>query len=152
MQRTHAEVVGIDDHLEYRGKDRRPARRADDKLDATAVPYLEGDYFPGEAENIIKLLEEGGGKKGGGKGKKKSKGNKNKGNTGTRSTGVDEEALIASGMYDGVKNFKELDRDQVMVKLGETILPMKDSFIVAFLNWSASFSVWLSTDHTASSR
>jgi E1A/CREB-binding protein len=113
---------------------------ADDKIDATAVPYLEGDYFPGEAENIIKMLEEGGGKKGGaGLKKKKSKtSNKNKGSTGTRSGGVDEEALIASGMYDGVKNFKDLDRDQVMVKLGETILPMKDSFIVAFLIWSGA--------------
>jgi len=113
---------------------------ADDKIDATAVPYFEGDYFPGEAENIIKLLEEGGGKKGGAGGKKKkNKGQtKNKGGTGTRSTGVDEEALIASGAYEGVKNFKDLDRDQVMVKLGETILPMKDSFLVAFLNWSGA--------------
>jgi E1A/CREB-binding protein len=34
------------------------------------------------------------------------------------------------------KNLSELDRDQVMVKLGETIQPMKESFIVAFLNWS----------------
>lgn len=33
-------------------------------LDATAVPYLEGDYFCGEAENIIKDLEEGKGAKG----------------------------------------------------------------------------------------
>lgn len=113
---------------------------ANDKLDATAVPYLEGDYFPGEAENIIKMLQEGGGKKGGAGGKKKkSKSSaKNKGNTGTRSTGVDEEALIASGLYDGAKSFKDLDRDQVMVKLGETIQPMKDSFIVAFLNWSGA--------------
>lgn len=113
---------------------------ANETLDATAVPYLEGDYFPGEAENIIKLLEEGGGKKGGGGGKKKkSKGAKNKGgNTGTRSTGVDEEALIASGIIDGARSFKDLDRDQVMLKLGETIQPMKDSFIVAFLNWSGA--------------
>jgi E1A/CREB-binding protein len=109
---------------------------ADDKIDATAVPYLEGDYFPGEAENIIKVLEEGGSKKGGGAGKKKKSKNhtKNKGNTGTRSTGVDEEALLASGLI----NLKDLDRDQVMVKLGEMIQPMKDSFIVAFLNWSGA--------------
>jgi E1A/CREB-binding protein len=109
-------------------------------LDASAVPYHEGDYFPGEAENIIKMLEEGGGKKGGNNGKKKKQKNqsksKNRGGTGTRSTGVDEEALIASGMMDGIKDFSELDRDQVMVKLGETIQPMKESFIVAFLNWS----------------
>jgi E1A/CREB-binding protein len=46
--------------------------------------------------------------------------------------------LIASGILDGPKSFKDLDRDQVMVKLGETIQPMKDSFIVAFLNWSGA--------------
>lgn len=113
---------------------------ANEALDATAVPYLEGDYFPGEAENIIKMLEEGGGKKGSSSGKKNKKKNqtKSKSRGGTRSTGVDEEALIASGILDGAKNLDELDRDQVMVKLGETIQPMKDSFIVAFLNWSGA--------------
>lgn len=113
---------------------------ANDTLDATSVPYLEGDYFPGEAENIIKMIEEGGGKKGGGGGKKKKSKNstKNKGSTGTRSTGVDEEALIASGMCENAKTLKDLDRDMVMVKLGETIQPMKESFIVAFLNWSGA--------------
>jgi E1A/CREB-binding protein len=110
---------------------------ANQTLDATAVPYLEGDYFPGEAENIIKMLEEGKGKKSGNGGKKK-KGSKNKGSTGTRSTGVDEEALIASGILDDTKSYKDLDRDEVMVKLGETIQPMKESFIVAFLNWSGA--------------
>lgn len=111
---------------------------ANENLDATVVPYLEGDYFPGEAENIIKILSEGGGKKGSNAGKKKKSKttNKSKGNTGTRSTGVDEEALLASGILDGAKTLKDLDRDQVMVKLGETIQPMKESFIVAFLNWS----------------
>lgn len=113
---------------------------ANEDLDATVVPYLEGDYFPGEAENIIKMLLEGGGKKGVGAGKKKKSKptNKSKGNTGTRSTGVDEEALLASGILDGSRTLKDLDRDQVMVKLGETIQPMKESFIVAFLNWSGA--------------
>jgi E1A/CREB-binding protein len=114
---------------------------ANEDLDATAVPYLEGDYFPGEAENIIKMIEEGGGKKGaaGGKKKKSKTGNKNKGGgTGTRSSGMDEMALLESGCFSGVRSFKDLDRDQVMLKLGETIMPMKDSFIVAFLNWSGA--------------
>jgi hypothetical protein len=30
-------------------------------------------------------------------------------------------------MMDGVKNLDELDRDQVMVKMGKTILPMKEA-------------------------
>jgi len=107
---------------------------ANESLDATAVPYHEGDYFPGEAENIIKMLEDDGGKKNGSSGKKKKPKNQNKAKNrgGTRSTGVDEEALIASGMID----LNELDRDQVMVKLGEVINPMKESFLVAFLTWS----------------
>jgi E1A/CREB-binding protein len=110
---------------------------ANESLDATAVPYLEGDYFPGEAENIIKMLQEGGGKKGASAGKKSKKKSSSKARSGTRSTGCDEEALIASGILDA-KNLGELDRDQVMVKLGETIQPMKESFIVAFLNWSGA--------------
>ena len=111
----------------------------DPSIDATAVPYFEGDYFPGEAENIIKMIEDGSGKKGGGGSKKKkSKSAKSKGSTGTRSSGIDEEAMIASGMFEGARSLKDLDRDQVMVKLGETIQPMKDSFIVAFLNWSGA--------------
>lgn len=113
---------------------------ANESLDATAVPYLEGDYFPGEAENIIKMIEEGGGKKGAAAGKKKKNksGNKNKGGTGTRSSGMDEMALLEAGCFSGMRSLKDLDRDQVMVKLGETIMPMKDSFIVAFLNWSGA--------------
>lgn len=110
---------------------------ADEKLDATAVPYLEGDYFPGEAENIIKMLEEGGGKKGASGGKKKKSKGTSKSRGGTRSTGMDEAALLESGLL-GSKALEELDRDQVMVKLGETIQPMKDSFIVAFLNWTGA--------------
>jgi E1A/CREB-binding protein len=110
---------------------------ANEALDATAVPYMEGDYFPGEAENIIKLIEEGGGKNKSSAGKKNKKKSTSKARGGTRSTGCDEEALLASGILD-VKNLSELDRDQVMVKLGETIQPMKESFIVAFLKWSGA--------------
>ena len=58
---------------------------------------------------------------------------------GMRSTGLDkdgEEALLASGTGLGpAKSLEEGGRDQLMVKLGETIQPMKDSFIVAYLNW-----------------
>lgn len=108
---------------------------ANESLDATAVPYLEGDYFPGEAENIIKVLENGGNKKGGNAGKKSKKKNqsKSKSRSGTRSAGIDDEM---SGNGETMKNVVEVERDQVMVKLGETIKPMKESFIVAFLNWA----------------
>ena len=85
---------------------------ANPKLDASDVPYLEGDYFPGEAENIIADLSKGKGKKGS-KGKKKKSGNASD-DTGT------------SGDSKG--------SDEVMVKLAEIIAPMKESFIVAYLN------------------
>lgn len=118
---------------------------ADPKNDATVVPYMEGDYFPAEVENIIKDLEDGkGGKKGSSKGKskdKKAKAKKKSGRGGTRSTGLDEEALRASGFLPpGIetKSLEEGGRDFVMAKLGETIQPMKESFIVAYLAWSGA--------------
>ena len=104
-------------------------------FDATSVPYLEGDYFSSEIESIIKDLEEGKGGKSSSNGKKKSKkkdGDKSKSKNvrkGTRSGGLEqlttEEDNAASS---GVK------RDPVMVKLGERIKEMKQSFIVAYLN------------------
>lgn len=115
--------------------------------DATAVPYMEGDYFPAEVENIIKDIEEGkvSKKKSGGKEGKKKKGDKKQkrksGRGGTRSSGIDEDALKASGIEFPGKDQKDLEqggRDYVMVKLGETIQPMKESFIVAFLAWKGA--------------
>jgi E1A/CREB-binding protein len=114
--------------------------------DATVVPYMDGDYFPAEVENIIKDIEEGKtGKKGNTQGKKKkndkAKQKKKSGRGGTRSTGLDEEALKASGILTPGKDQKSLEeggRDYVMVKLGETIHPMKESFLVAFLAWEGA--------------
>jgi len=114
--------------------------------DAAVVPYMEGDYFPAEVENIIKDIEEGKvGKKNSGKEGKKKKGDKKQkrksGRGGTRSSGIDEEALKASGIQFPGKDQKSLEeggRDYVMVKLGETIQPMKESFIVAFLAWKGA--------------
>lgn len=116
---------------------------ADPKNDATVVPYMEGDYFPAEVENIIKDIEEGkSSKKGSTEGtKKKTKTNKaktNSGRSGTRSTGLDEDALTASGIIPlgfDQKSLEQGGHDYVMKKLGETIQPMKESFIVAFLAW-----------------
>lgn len=120
---------------------------SDPKNDATIVPYMDGDYFPAEVENIIKDIEEGRtGKKGSSQGKKKDSKSKQKkksksGRGGTRSTGLDEEAFKASGFippgFDS-KSIEEGGRDYVMTKLGETIHPMKDSFIVAHLGWKGA--------------
>eukprot|EP00563_Minutocellus_polymorphus_P002193 CAMPEP_0181047378 /NCGR_PEP_ID=MMETSP1070-20121207/14848_1 /TAXON_ID=265543 /ORGANISM="Minutocellus polymorphus, Strain NH13" /LENGTH=1781 /DNA_ID=CAMNT_0023126047 /DNA_START=297 /DNA_END=5642 /DNA_ORIENTATION=+ len=114
---------------------------ADSKNDAAIVPYMEGDYFPAEVENIIKELEEGKGvkkAKESGKKKKAKKAKKPGNRGGTRSTGYDEEAFKASGFQPEGQNQASLEeggRDFVMAKLGETIHPMKESFLVAFLNW-----------------
>ena len=116
------------------------------KNDATIVPYMDGDYFPAEVENIIKDIEDGKtGKKGSSQGKKKKGNNqakqkkKKSGRGGTRSTGLDEDALKKSGIL-GSENLpiEEGGRDYVMQKLGETIQPMKESFIVAFLAWEGA--------------
>merc|ERR1712137_1442455 len=95
--------------------------------DATVVPYMDGDYFPAEVENIIKDIEEGkAGKKGNQQGKKKNdkskKQKKKSGRGGTRSTGLDEDALKASGILQpgmDQKSLEEGGRDYVMVRLGE---------------------------------
>ena len=116
---------------------------ANPKNDATIVPYMDGDYFPAEVENIIKDLEEGKrSKKGTSAGKKKKSKNKSKsGRGGTRSAGLDEEAHTDSGTVPpgaDQKSLEEGGRDFVMAQLGETIHPMKESFIVAFLTWEGA--------------
>jgi E1A/CREB-binding protein len=111
-------------------------------FDATDVPYLEGDYFSSEIESIIKDLEEGKGGKNsstGKKNKKKKGGDKSKsknGRKGTRSGGLDD-SIVAS-LTDGKANSSGVPRDPVMVKLGEQIKHMKQSFIVAYLNWEGA--------------
>jgi E1A/CREB-binding protein len=118
---------------------------SNEKNDATVVPYMDGDYFPAEVENIIKDIQEGkSGKKANADGKKKkekAKQKKKSGRSGTRSAGLDEEAMKASGMIPpGITQagLEAGERDYVMVKLGETIQPMKESFIVAFLAWEGA--------------
>lgn len=121
---------------------------SNDKNDATVLPYLEGDYFPGELENIIKDIDEGKNlskkpdksskSKGKKDGSKKKKANKKGNREGTRSGGLDQELLAASGIQPegvDVKSIQEGGKDYVMSRLGETIYRMKDNFIVAYLNW-----------------
>jgi len=91
---------------------------ADNSLDFSCVPYFEGDYFPGEAENIIKTLNESGEKKSGGGGKKKAASKSKK-----SSSNKSPEANVYNG-----------GKDIVMQKFCEAIEGMKHSFIVAFLN------------------
>jgi E1A/CREB-binding protein len=108
--------------------------------DATAVPYLEGDYFSGEIENTIKDIEEGKGSKsnGGSKKSKKKKGGtdakskKNKSKSGRNGTRSGSAGDILTG-NDNI-DFAMEAVDPVMDRLGDAIKNMKDSFIVVFLN------------------
>ena len=105
---------------------------SDHKNDATCVPYMDGDYFPAEVENIIKDIEDGKtSTKGASQGlkkdtKTKQKTKKKSGRKGTRSAGLDEEALRASGIIppgSDAKSLEEGARDYVMVKLGKQYNP-----------------------------
>lgn len=82
----------------------------------TDLPYLEGDYWPGEAENLLTNMNGGGDgdSKGSNKGRKGSKGQRWR---------VDAD---------------ELPGTQLLTRLGETIQGMKEDFIVVHLYESCS--------------
>jgi E1A/CREB-binding protein len=110
-------------------------------FDATAVPYLEGDYFSSEIESIIKDLKDGKSAKNASKNKKKKGGEKSKSKSknnrkGTRSSGLDD---CTSGIVlEGSDSSSGNKKDPVMAKLGDRIKDMKQSFIVAYLNWEGA--------------
>ena len=92
-------------------------------LDATCVPYFEGDYWPGEAENVLKALEDESNERSDGKARKSSCSAKSKskarGTRGLRSDGATE---------------CEKGQDPLIFRMGRIIEPMKDAFIVAYLH------------------
>ncbi|XP_051125312.1 histone acetyltransferase HAC1-like [Andrographis paniculata] len=88
------------------------------KVTAARLPYFDGDYWPGAAEDIIyQLQQEDDGKKPNKKGAIKKS--------------IMKRALKASGQTDLTGNAsKDL---MLMHKLGETISPMKEDFIMVHL-------------------
>ena len=90
--------------------------------DANVLPYFEGDYWVGVAEEFIKDIEEDKKNKSGKKkapnskkGSKKKSGSSKHGKNGKKSTGADAVT------------------DELLLKLGSVIEPMKDDFIVVKL-------------------
>ncbi|CAM9200709.1 unnamed protein product [Chrysoparadoxa australica] len=86
----------------------------DPSKDASTLPYLEGDYWVGEAEQIIKELEDNGMSEIGGENGASLKSKKN-----------NKRAVR--------QDLSRSNADPLMRKLGDIIEPMKQSFIVAYL-------------------
>ncbi|MBA0820162.1 hypothetical protein Gohar_003750 [Gossypium harknessii] len=87
------------------------------KVTAARLPYFDGDYWPGAAEDLIIQLRQEDGRK------------LNK--KGTIKKTLTKRALKASGQADLSSNAsKDL---LLMHKLGETISPMKEDFIMVHL-------------------
>ncbi|XP_021819938.1 histone acetyltransferase HAC1-like isoform X2 [Prunus avium] len=93
------------------------------KVTAARLPYFDGDYWPGAAEDLIyQMRQEEDGRK------------QNK--KGTTKKTITKRALKASGQTDLSGNAsKDL---LLMHKLGETICPMKEDFIMVHLQYACS--------------
>nr|DAD46362.1 TPA_asm: hypothetical protein HUJ06_004592 [Nelumbo nucifera] len=88
------------------------------KVTAARLPYFDGDYWPGAAEDMINLLRQ---EEDGRKQQKKGK---------TKKT-ITKRALKAAGQTDLSGN---ASKDVLLMqKLGETISPMKEDFIMVHL-------------------
>jgi len=104
--------------------------------DATSVPYFEGDYWPGEAENVIKALEDEEVERSNASARKSVAATKSKAKgagRGARQTRSD--GLALDGIQDGL-----------LQRMSKILEPMKDAFIVASdcwarRPWRASISV-----------
>ena len=83
--------------------------------DAALVPYLDGDYFVGEAENVLSSIAA----------QQKKAASKAEGKNGTKGKNSKRTSNNSSSSVDYV--------DPLMAKIGETVHPMKDSFLVATL-------------------
>lgn len=92
---------------------------------ATLVPYFEGDYWPGEAENVIKQIEDEAAGRGEPKAKKDKKASALVDNTKIKS---ERGGLRSDGLED------ENGQDSLVARMGKILQPMKESFIVAYLH------------------
>ncbi|KAH0852776.1 hypothetical protein HID58_093682 [Brassica napus] len=112
-----AETINLYDHFFMQTGECRA------KVTAARLPYFDGDYWPGAAEDLIyQMSQEEDGRKGNKKGMLKKT--------------ITKRALKASGQTDLSGNAsKDL---LLMHKLGETIHPMKEDFIMVHLQPSCT--------------
>ncbi|RWR84205.1 zinc finger protein [Cinnamomum micranthum f. kanehirae] len=93
------------------------------KVTAARLPYFDGDYWPGAAEDMINQLRQ---EEDGRKQQKKGKAKKT----------ITKRALKAAGQADLSGN---ASKDALLMqKLGETICPMKEDFIMVHLQHACS--------------
>ncbi|KAG8387066.1 hypothetical protein BUALT_Bualt03G0214700 [Buddleja alternifolia] len=93
------------------------------KVTAARLPYFDGDYWPGAAEDIIYQLQQ---EEDGRKQHKK----------GIMKKSITKRALKASGQTDLSSN---ASKDLILMhKLGETISPMKEDFIMVHLQYACT--------------
>jgi len=88
------------------------------------VPYFEGDYWPGEAENVAKALEDELEDRNEMKPKRTSSSSTSKSKVKSRS---------ARGLRSDAASSGNQDNDVLLMRMGDILEPMKDAFIVAYL-------------------
>ncbi|KAJ8600694.1 hypothetical protein CTAYLR_008316 [Chrysophaeum taylorii] len=93
---------------------------------ATLVPYFEGDYWPGEAENVLKQLED----EASGRAEPKPKKEKKASSAVLPPTKTKERGGLRS---DGAPDDDDVPQDTLVARMGKILQPMKESFIVAYL-------------------
>ena len=105
---------------------------ADHSLDATVLPYFEGDYWVNEAEVIIKDLRLDDGEPGGG-GEDEVDGDDGPSKSKNKSKRKGQAARPTRASRGSAGLVGKSERDPVMAKLASIIEPMKEAFFVARL-------------------
>lgn len=92
--------------------------------DVNHIPYFEGDYWPGEAENVVKALEDEANERNESKSRKAGSATKSK----AKMKGRTQRGLRSDGSIE-----EENGQDALVARMGKILEPMKDAFIVAYL-------------------
>jgi E1A/CREB-binding protein len=109
---------------------------------ATVVPYFEGDYWPGEAENVIKAIDEEANERNDIKARKAGNSVKSK----SKAKGRFARGLRSDGSAEEGQG-----QDSLVLRMGKILEPMKDAFIVAYLG-PRKFASTMARRYTAENR